>query len=147
MIVPTSTRSLATMVDDMNALPDERQQLILHRLSQEGRALASELARAFHTSEDTIRRDLREMAAAGLCRRVYGGALPLSPASGTLAEREVEMPERKIAWVEPWRAWWVRSYGPARCCFSTLGPPTLPSRAPCLRASASRLSPMRLTSR
>jgi DeoR/GlpR family transcriptional regulator of sugar metabolism len=83
--------------DDMNALPDERQQLILHRLSQEGRALASELARAFHTSEDTIRRDLREMAAAGLCRRVYGGALPLSPASGALAEREVEMPEPKIA--------------------------------------------------
>ena len=31
-------------------------------------------------SEDSIRRDLRELAAAGLCQRVYGGALPASPA-------------------------------------------------------------------
>ena len=69
------------------ALPDERQQLILDRLSRRGRVLAGDLAREFRTSEDTIRRDLREMAAAGQCRRVYGGALPLSPASGSLAAR------------------------------------------------------------
>ena len=79
------------------SLPDERQQVILDRLSRRGRVLAADLAREFHTSEDTIRRDLRELAAAGLCRRVYGGALPLSPASGTLAERRAEAPERKAA--------------------------------------------------
>ena len=79
------------------ALRDERQQIILERLSRRGRVLAGDLAREFDASEDTIRRDLREMAAAGKCRRVYGGALPLSPASGPLAATRAEAPERKAA--------------------------------------------------
>ena len=79
------------------SLPDERQQIILERLSRRERVLAGDLAREFRTSEDTIRRDLRELAAAGKCRRVYGGALPLSPASGSLAARHAEAPERKAA--------------------------------------------------
>ena len=79
------------------SLPGERQEAILDRLARSGRVLATELAREFKTSEDTIRRDLRDMATAGLCRRVYGGALPLSPASGTLAARQAEAPERKAA--------------------------------------------------
>jgi DeoR/GlpR family transcriptional regulator of sugar metabolism len=58
--------------------------------------LAAELAREFETSEDTIRRDLRDLAAAGVCRRVYGGALKLSPASGTLLERQSLHPARKL---------------------------------------------------
>jgi DeoR/GlpR family transcriptional regulator of sugar metabolism len=78
-------------------LPDERQEIILKRLARRGRVFAGDLAREFRTSEDTIRRDLREMAAAGKCRRVYGGALPLSPASGPLAARRIEAPERKAA--------------------------------------------------
>ena len=68
-------------------LPQERQRIILERLASEGRVVAQELAQQFRTSEDTIRRDLRELAAAGLCHRVYGGALPLSPANGSLSER------------------------------------------------------------
>ena len=79
------------------SLPGERHEAILDRLARGGRVLAAELAREFRTSEDTVRRDLRDLAAAGLCRRVYGGALPLSPASGTLADRERESPERKAA--------------------------------------------------
>nr|WP_295826765.1 DeoR/GlpR family DNA-binding transcription regulator [uncultured Azospirillum sp.] len=62
-------------------LPQQRQQLILDRLAQNGQVLAARLAEEFQTSEDTIRRDLRDLAAAGLCKRVYGGALRLSPAS------------------------------------------------------------------
>ena len=81
----------------VSALPDERQQIILERLALSGRVLAVDLARDLGTSEDTIRRDLRELSAAGLCRRVYGGALPVSPASGTLAEREALLPSRKAA--------------------------------------------------
>lgn len=77
--------------------PDERQHVILDRLAARGRVLAADLAREFGTSEDTIRRDMRELAAAGLCRRVYGGALPLSPASRTIREREREAPARKAA--------------------------------------------------
>ncbi len=79
------------------SLPAERQTIILDLLARRGKVIAGDLAREFKTSEDTIRRDLRELAAAGLCRRVYGGALPLSPASGTLGEREAEAPERKAA--------------------------------------------------
>ena len=41
------------------------------------------------------RRDLRELAKAGLCQRTYGGALALSPATGTFAERQELAPERK----------------------------------------------------
>ncbi|HXV30624.1 MAG TPA: DeoR/GlpR family DNA-binding transcription regulator, partial [Sinorhizobium sp.] len=50
-----------------------------------------------NVSEDTIRRDLREMAAAGLCERVYGGALPLAPDAGPLSERVSLGLERKAA--------------------------------------------------
>src|SRR4051794_20746220 len=67
--------------------PEERRERLLARLKDSGRLVAAELARELGTSEDTIRRDLRELAAAGLCRRVHGGALPLSPALGTFAER------------------------------------------------------------
>ena len=63
-----------------DCLREERQRLILERLESDGRVVALQLARDFGTSEDTIRRDLRELAAAGRCQRVYGGALPrLSP--------------------------------------------------------------------
>lgn len=76
-------------------LPEQRQRLILELLAQEGRVVAQALAQRFRTSEDTIRRDLRELAAAGLCQRVYGGALPRSPASGSLTERQGVASESK----------------------------------------------------
>lgn len=75
------------LAQDVDCLPEQRQRIILERLASEGRVLALDLAQQFRTSEDTIRRDLRELAAAGLCHRVYGGALPLSPASAALSER------------------------------------------------------------
>lgn len=73
-----------------DALPQERQQMILHRLAAEGRVVATELATEFGVSEDSIRRDLRELAARGLCRRVYGGALPPTPDFPPLARRHHE---------------------------------------------------------
>jgi DeoR/GlpR family transcriptional regulator of sugar metabolism len=75
-------------------LPDERQRLILDRLAEQGRVLAADLARDLGASEDTIRRDLREMASRGACQRVYGGALAMGR---TLAERTLENPDRKAA--------------------------------------------------
>lgn len=56
-------------------LTRERQSIIQSRLDLAGKVVAAELSAEFGVSEDTIRRDLREMAAAGLCERVYGGAL------------------------------------------------------------------------
>ena len=81
----------------MSILAAERQQQILEQLGRDGRVLAASLAEAFATSEDTIRRDLRDLAGRGLCRRVYGGALPVSPASSSAQIRAGEATDRKAA--------------------------------------------------
>jgi DeoR/GlpR family transcriptional regulator of sugar metabolism len=81
----------------MSILAAERQQQILQQLAQDGRVLAATLAEVFSTSEDTIRRDLRDLAGRGLCRRVYGGALPVSPAANSAQVRAGEAAERKAA--------------------------------------------------
>ncbi len=77
--------------------PEERKRHILDRLRAEGRLVAAELAEAFGTSEDTVRRDLRDLAAAGLIRRFHGGALPASPGVGSFASRSQRSPEAKAA--------------------------------------------------
>jgi DeoR/GlpR family transcriptional regulator of sugar metabolism len=71
-------------------LSQERHTFILDKIASEGRVLAPQLALQMRVTEDTVRRDLRELAAAGLCRKVYGGAvrLPLPPEPGTIAQRE-----------------------------------------------------------
>ncbi|MEF2551532.1 DeoR/GlpR family DNA-binding transcription regulator [Aurantimonas sp. A2-1-M11] len=69
-------------------LTRQRQEAIGARLASDGRVIAAAMAREFAVSEDTIRRDLRDMAAAGLCERVYGGALPVAPSGGPIAERQ-----------------------------------------------------------
>ncbi|RWX77293.1 DeoR/GlpR transcriptional regulator [Neorhizobium lilium] len=60
-------------------LTSQRKNLILDMLRREGQVIAKRAAEEFSLSEDTIRRDLRELAAEGLLRRVHGGALPASP--------------------------------------------------------------------
>lgn len=79
------------------ALPEERQRAILALVDRDGRALAADLARAFGTSEDTVRRDLRELAAAGLLQRVHGGAVRRAAAAAPYADRETAAPARKEA--------------------------------------------------
>ncbi len=68
-------------------LVGERRDLLLARLAAEGKVLAKDVAAELGVSEDSIRRDLRDLAAAGLCQRVYGGALPVSPAVADYASR------------------------------------------------------------
>lgn len=69
-------------------LTAERRRSIMQVLQRDGQVLASELSRNLHVSEDTIRRDLRELAAAGRLQRVHGGALPRSPAIASFTERQ-----------------------------------------------------------
>lgn len=69
-------------------LTSERKGLILKLLRQEGRVIAKDVSRELGLSEDTIRRDLREMAGEGLLQRVHGGALPASPAVAEFGARE-----------------------------------------------------------
>jgi DeoR/GlpR family transcriptional regulator of sugar metabolism len=63
-------------------LTTQRKKLILSRLAADGQVVAKDLAQEFDTSEDTIRRDLRELARGGKLQRVHGGALPASVAMG-----------------------------------------------------------------
>ncbi len=77
-------------------LPGERQSLIWARLRQAGRVIAADLAVELRVSEDSIRRDLRELASRGLCKRVYGGALLMTHAT-PITERRGAQLERKRA--------------------------------------------------
>jgi DeoR/GlpR family transcriptional regulator of sugar metabolism len=60
-------------------LTAERRQAILDRLTTDGKVVASELVITLGVSEDTVRRDLKELDSQGLLRRVHGGALPPPP--------------------------------------------------------------------
>lgn len=75
-------------------LAEERRRLILAAVEEEGKVLAAELARRFETSEDTIRRDLRDLDLAGLLRRVHGGAVRRG-GEASFTQREGADPQRK----------------------------------------------------
>ena len=74
-------------------LTTQRKQLILERLRQDGQIVAKALSEELGISEDTVRRDLRELAAEGQLQRVHGGALPASAAQLT-----VELDHTRKTW-------------------------------------------------
>jgi DeoR/GlpR family transcriptional regulator of sugar metabolism len=85
-----------------------RKELLLDRLRRDGRIVAKDMAAELGLSEDSIRRDLRELDAAGLAVRVYGGALPASPAVADYATRTTVATDSKrliaraaVALIEP----------------------------------------------
>jgi DeoR/GlpR family transcriptional regulator of sugar metabolism len=75
----------------------ERRQFILEILRRDKKVLSSELSGELKVSEDTIRRDLRELAESGLLQRVHGGALLTSPATASYADRQKQAPKEKEA--------------------------------------------------
>ena len=77
----------------LQMLTTQRKKLILARIAANGQVVAKELAIELGTSEDTIRRDLRELARGGKLQRVHGGALPASAAVGDLQAREQVSPQ------------------------------------------------------
>lgn len=89
-------------------LAAERRDHLLAQLSTEGKVVAKDVAHALGLSDDTVRRDLRDLAAAGLCQRVYGGALPVSPAVadyptrvGVEQESKQRVAARAVALIPP----------------------------------------------
>ena len=68
-------------------LSEQRKTHLLALLERDGRVVAKEVAAELAVSEDSIRRDLRELADAGLARRVYGGALPVEATEPPFADR------------------------------------------------------------
>jgi DeoR/GlpR family transcriptional regulator of sugar metabolism len=59
-------------------LKKERQAYILHQVSLHNKVLSSSLSGEMNVSEDTIRRDLQELAEEGKIIKVHGGALSQS---------------------------------------------------------------------
>jgi DeoR/GlpR family transcriptional regulator of sugar metabolism len=80
-----------------SVLTTQRKQFILSRLERDRQVIAKVISAELKLSEDTIRRDLRELAQEGLLQRVHGGALPSSPAMADFAGRETLASEAKRA--------------------------------------------------
>lgn len=73
---------------DDNLLRSGRHDRILGLLKAHGQVQASALAETFGVSGYTIRRDLDDLAGAGLLERVHGGAVLSSPVPRTYRERQ-----------------------------------------------------------
>ena len=78
-------------------LTAQRRALILDVLARDGQLIAKDVAAELDLSDDTIRRDLRELAGEGKLQRVHGGALPASPAIADFAVRRHVATEGKTA--------------------------------------------------
>jgi DeoR family transcriptional regulator, aga operon transcriptional repressor len=77
-------------------LNEERRREILGVLHRDGRVLVKDLARHFHISQITIRKDLEFLDGQGVIQRTHGGALPVQ--AGALLDpslREKEKLHRK----------------------------------------------------
>jgi DeoR/GlpR family transcriptional regulator of sugar metabolism len=85
---------------NLQVLTAERRQAILARVERDGRVVASELVAGLGVSEDTVRRDLRDLAEQGLLQRVHGGALASAPATSSFTQRLEVSHEEKAALAE-----------------------------------------------
>lgn len=78
-------------------LTRQRKSHILNILSRDGEVVAKRLSAELSLSEDTIRRDLRELAQDGMLQRVHGGALPISAALADFSGRQQVVLDEKVA--------------------------------------------------
>ncbi len=78
-------------------LAEQRKAHLLELLARDGRIVAKDVAVELGISEDSVRRDLRELADAGLARRVYGGALPLAADEPHFADRTEDPAKERVA--------------------------------------------------
>lgn len=79
------------------ATQDERLELLTARLTEQSRVRIDELSREFSVSEMTIRRDLDELEARGLARRVRGGAVAVGPETFATRHRHHARAKGRIA--------------------------------------------------
>jgi DeoR/GlpR family transcriptional regulator of sugar metabolism len=68
-------------------LKEERHQLILEALSRDAKVVLAEISKQLKVSEDTVRRDIKELSNQKLLREVRGGAIPHAPGPVELKER------------------------------------------------------------
>lgn len=81
-------------------LKEERQQLILDKLKESGKVLTPDLSNLLSVSEDTIRRDLKELSDLGSIKKVHGGAILTSSNPYDFRERQVYAQEAKARLAE-----------------------------------------------
>jgi DeoR/GlpR family transcriptional regulator of sugar metabolism len=74
---------------------EERQSAIAAALREHGRVEVAALAALHEVSEDSIRRDLRLLAARGLVQKTHGGAVALHVGALPMAQRSVVKPTTK----------------------------------------------------
>lgn len=74
----------------------QRKDHLRRLLVESGRIVAKDVAGELGVSEDSIRRDLRELAEAGECVRVYGGAVPVPPAEQPVSHRSDIATDSKV---------------------------------------------------
>lgn len=76
-------------------LKEERFQFILDRLSNDQKVYLTGLSALLNVSEDTVRRDIKELADQGLLKSVRGGAVPHSPGPHHFRDRVLQDNEQK----------------------------------------------------
>lgn len=76
-------------------LKRERQAYIIHQVNLHNKVLSADLSHHINVSDDTIRRDLQELAEAGKIIKVHGGALSPSFHNGHHTSREVYSYQQK----------------------------------------------------
>lgn len=78
-------------------LKQERQQKIVDILNEEHKVIASDLSKRLSVSEDTIRRDLKELHNQGVIKRVHSGALRKGPPVEDFSTRQGIYNESKLS--------------------------------------------------
>ena len=68
-------------------LKEERLQLILNSLKKNHKVVLSDISKELKVSEDTVRRDIKELSAQKLLKEVRGGAMPHAPGPHSFKER------------------------------------------------------------
>lgn len=77
-------------------LKKERQAYILHQVNLRNKVLSTDLSLLINVSDDTIRRDLQELAEEGKVIKVHGGALSLSFHGNHSAEEIYSYQQKRI---------------------------------------------------
>ncbi|TAN16459.1 MAG: DeoR/GlpR transcriptional regulator [Chitinophagaceae bacterium] len=84
-------------------LREERFKMIMNQLNLHNKVLSADLSTMLHVSEDTIRRDLRDLAQAGKILKVHGGAItksfnsPFQPNDEVYAQKEKQQIAEKAS--------------------------------------------------
>ncbi|MFZ4834530.1 DeoR/GlpR family DNA-binding transcription regulator [Rouxiella sp. Mn2063] len=77
------------------SFPEQRHTFIRKILQDEGRVVCTELSSRLNVSEHTVRRDLKELASEGVCKRVHGGAVAILPRTDNLQARAADSSSEK----------------------------------------------------